>query len=124
MAPYAGASLEKKLGLKGCTTLRLLGAPKELTQKLASARQADGEADLVMLFVHTPTELGERLGAAMDSVAERGSLWIAWPKGGKGARGEVTQLLVREQGMAAGWVDYKVASLDGTWSALRFARRD
>jgi hypothetical protein len=26
--------------------------------------------------------------------------------------------------MAAGWVDYKVASLDETWSALRFCRRD
>jgi hypothetical protein len=30
---------------------------------------------------------------------------------------------VREQGMAAGWVDYKVASLDETWSALRFRKR-
>jgi hypothetical protein len=43
--------------------------------------------------------------------------------GGKGARGEVTQLLVREGGMAASWVDYKIASLDQTWSALRFTRR-
>jgi hypothetical protein len=60
----------------------------------------------------------------MESVADRGSLWVAWPKGGKGARGELTQLVVRRQGMAAGWVDYKIASLDETWSALRFRRRN
>jgi hypothetical protein len=124
MAPYAGASLEKKLGLRGSATLRLMGAPKELTETLAAARQTDGEAELVMLFVRTLTELDEKLAAAMGSVAEGGSLWIAWPKGGKGARGDVTQLLVRERGMSAGWVDYKVASLDETWSALRFCRRD
>ena len=124
MAPYAGASLEKKLGLTGSSMLRLIGAPRELTQKLAAARQTDGEAELVMLFVRTPTELDEELGAAMCSVAEGGSLWVVWPKGGQGARGDLTQLLVRERGMAAGWVDYKVASLDETWSALRFARRD
>jgi hypothetical protein len=124
MAPYAGATLEKKLGLTGSATLRLVGAPKELAEKLEAARQTDGAAELVMLFVRTPTELDEELTGAMDSVAEGGSLWIAWPKGGKGARGDVTQLLVRERGMAAGWVDYKVASLDETWSALRFCRRD
>jgi hypothetical protein len=124
MAPYAGATLEKKLGLTGSATLRLIGAPKELAKKVEAARQTDGAAELVMLFVRTPTELDEELTGAMDSVAEGGSLWIAWPKGGKGARGDVTQLLVRERGMAAGWVDYKVASLDETWSALRFCRRD
>jgi hypothetical protein len=124
MAPYADASLEQKLGLTGSATVRLIGAPKELTKKLAAARQTDGEAGLVMLFVQTPAELEQELPAAMDSVADGGSLWVAWPKGGKGARGDVTQLLVRERGMAAGWVDYKVASLDETWSALRFCRRD
>ncbi|HET8872381.1 MAG TPA: hypothetical protein VFM83_01735 [Gaiellaceae bacterium] len=124
MAPYAGATLEKKLGLTGSATLRPIGAPKELAKKLEAARQTDGAAELVMLFVRTPTELDEELAGAMDSVAQGGSLWIAWPKGGKGARGELTQLLVRERGMAARWVDYKVASLDETWSALRFCRRD
>ena len=124
MAPYAGTTLEKKLGLTGSATVRLIGAPKELREKLATARQTDGEAELVMLFVRTPTELDEEIVVAMGSVAEGGSLWIAWPKGGKGARGDVTQLLVRERGMSAGWVDYKVASLDETWSALRFCRRD
>jgi hypothetical protein len=124
MAAYAGATLEQKLGLAGSGTVRLIGAPKELGKKMAAARQTDGAAELVILCVRTPAELEDELSGAMDAVIEGGSLWVAWPKGGKGARGDVTQLLVRERGMAAGWVDYKVASLDETWSALRFCRRD
>jgi hypothetical protein len=123
MAPYAGASFEQKLGLEGSGTVRLIDAPDEFVEKIETARRTDGEAELVMLFARTPAELQEKLRAAMDAVADDGSLWIAWPKGGKGAHGELTQLVVREQGMAAGWVDYKIASLDDTWSALRFRKR-
>jgi Protein of unknown function (DUF3052) len=124
MAPYAGASLEQKLGLAGSATVRLFGAPEGFTAKIEAARQTDGEADLVILFARSPAELETELLGAMESVAESGSLWIAWPKGGRGARGDLTQLDVRERGIAAGWVDYKIASLDDTWSALRFRRRD
>jgi hypothetical protein len=124
MAPYAGASLEQKLGLTGSARVCLIRAPDEFVERIEAARQTDGEAELVILFVRTPSELEAELARAMDSVAEGGSLWVAWPKGGKGARGEVTQLLVRERGMAAGWVDYKIAALDETWSALRFRKRN
>jgi hypothetical protein len=124
MAPYAGASLEQKLGLTGSSRVRLIRAPEEFVERIDAARQTDGDAELVILFVRTPSELEAELAKAMGAVAEGGSLWVAWPKGGKGARGEVTQLVVREQGMAAGWVDYKIAALDETWSALRFRKRN
>jgi CheY-like chemotaxis protein len=123
MAPYAGASLEQKLGLTGSARVRLVGAPGEFAEQIEAARQTDGDAELVILFVRSPGELSEELPQAMESVAEGGSLWVAWPKGGKGARGELTQLVVREQGMAAGWVDFKITALDDTWSALRFRQR-
>jgi CheY-like chemotaxis protein len=123
MAPYAGASLEQKLGLEGSATVRLVGVPDEFAAQIEEARRSDGQAELVILFARTPPELDDELPAAMESVAEGGSLWVAWPKGGKGSRGDLTQLVVRERGMAAGWVDYKIASLDDTWSALRFKRR-
>jgi hypothetical protein len=124
MAPYADATLEQKVGLTGSATVRLIGAPDEFAERIEAARQSDGPAELVMLFVRSPAELEQELAGAMASVNEEGSLWIAWPKGGKEARNELTQLVVRERGMAAGWVDYKVASLDDMWSALRFRRRD
>jgi CheY-like chemotaxis protein len=123
MAPYAGASLEQKLGLAGSSRVRLIRAPEDFAEQIEEARRTDGEAELVILFARTPADLDQELRGAMESVAGDGSLWVAWPKGGKGTRGDLTQLVVREQGMAAGWVDYKIASLDDTWSALRFRKR-
>jgi CheY-like chemotaxis protein len=123
MAPYAGVPLEKKLGLTGSATVRLIDPPPEFAETIEAARQTDGPADLVILFVRTADDLENELPAALEAVVEGGSIWIASPKGGKGARGELTQLVVRDRAMAAGWVDYKVASLDDTWSALRFKKR-
>jgi hypothetical protein len=124
MAPYVGVPLEQKLGLAGDARARLIGAPQEFESLVEEARRTDGPADVVLLFARTNEELDEQLPGAMDAVDEGGSLWIAWPKGGSGARGDVTQLVVRERGMSAGWVDYKIASLDDTWSALKLRRRD
>ena len=123
MSPYAGVPLEQKLGLTGSSRVRLIGAPEDFAEKMEEARRTDGEAELVILFARTLDDLEQELTGAMDSVAEEGSLWVAWPKGGKGARGDLTQLVVRERCMGAGWVDFKIASLDATWSALRFRKR-
>jgi len=35
----------------------------------------------------------------------------------------LTQPAVRAFGLAAGWVDFKISSIDDTWSGLCFARR-
>ena len=47
----------------------------------------------------------------------------AWPKKSSGVTSDLTQPLVRAYGLARGLVDYKVASMDRTWTGLRFARR-
>jgi hypothetical protein len=123
MAPYAGRTLEEKLGLSGSANVRLIDAPAELAAKLETARQTDGPAELVMLFVRTPAELDQELGGALEAVADGGTIWVAWPKGGKTAKGDLTEPVVRERGLAEGWVDFKVASIDDTWSGLRFKQR-
>jgi hypothetical protein len=123
MAPYAGRTLEEKLGLSGSANVRLIDAPAELAAKLETARQTDGPAELVMLFVRTPAELDQELANALEAVAEGGTIWVAWPKGGKTAKGDLTEPVVRERGLAEGWVDFKVASIDDTWSGLRFKQR-
>jgi hypothetical protein len=122
-APYAGRTLEEKLGLKGDSNIRLIGAPDGFSEKLAAARQTDGPAELVMLFARTPEELEAELPAALRAVTEGGSIWVAWPKGGKTAKGDLTEPVVREHGLGLGWVDFKVASIDDTWSGLRFKAR-
>jgi hypothetical protein len=61
--------------------------------------------------------------ARMATLAENGPLWIAWPKRASGAATDLTQQRVREIGLAAGLVDYKICSIDETWSGLLFTRR-
>ena len=48
-------------------------------------------------------------------------LWVIWPKKASGMQTDLSQVIVRRIGMDAGLVDYKIASIDETWSGLRFA---
>ena len=48
-------------------------------------------------------------------------LWVIWPKKTSGMQTDLSQVSVRRIGMDAGLVDYKIASIDETWSGLRFA---
>lgn len=56
-------------------------------------------------------------------MAEGGGLWIAWPKKASGVASDLTQTVVRKFGLDAGLVDYKICSIDKTWSGLLFTRR-
>jgi hypothetical protein len=53
----------------------------------------------------------------------KGGLWIAWPKKASGVASDLSQTAVRKVGLASGLVDYKVCSIDTTWSGLKFALR-
>jgi hypothetical protein len=51
------------------------------------------------------------------------AMWIVWPKKASGVKSDLTQNVVREVGLASGLVDYKVSSIDRTWSGLKFTTR-
>jgi hypothetical protein len=51
------------------------------------------------------------------------TLWIVWPKKASALAGDLGEARVREMGLAAGLVDYKVCAVDETWSGLAFASR-
>ena len=63
------------------------------------------------------------LRARLSAFAEEGGLWIVWPKKSSGVVTDLSQTAVREVGLAAGLVDYKVCSINETWSGLLFTRR-
>ena len=127
---YSGTPLPKKLGIKPGTTVNLLGAPDDFGQTLGPLPEgadldwnASAPAPLTVWFLGSIAEMGNGLPRAIDAVAERGGLWMAWPKRASGIATDVTQQAVREAGLAAGLVDYKVAAIDNTWSGLLFTRR-
>ncbi len=129
-AGYSGTPLPKKLGIKPGMSVALLDAPEEFAETLGPLPEGaslgwegSGTSPLAVWFVRSVAELEVGLARAIGAVEERGGLWMAWPKRASGVATDLTQQAVREAGLAAGLVDYKVAAIDGTWSGLLFTRR-
>jgi len=127
MAAYAGVSLAKKLGIKPEGVVALVDAPPGFTKKLEPlpvgtkvVGNATDSAGLTLWFVRSERELRDQI-RRMVPLARGGSLWIAWQKKASADAGGLTQALVRTIAISAGLVDFKICSLDDTWSGLRFS---
>jgi CheY-like chemotaxis protein len=128
-AAYAGRPLVQRLGIKRGMHVALVGAPSEFKGTLTPLPQGvrltavpSHVSDLILWFVRRPSDLKRGLPKMRMSLG-KAHMWIAWPKGGTAAKGDLTQQVVRAQALAAGLVDYKICSVDTTWSALLFRRR-
>ncbi len=129
MDAYAGQPLPKKLGVKKGMCIALVDAPSGFTRLLEPIPEGtqfkDDSAEgcaMAIWFVRSQLGLAQAVQAAWRLEALQ-SLWIAWPKKASGITTDLTQQVVREAGLAQRWVDYKICSIDQTWSGLCFARR-
>jgi CheY-like chemotaxis protein len=127
---YSGTPLPKKLGLQPRGVLAALRAPagfaKALGELPAGSRlvtRLPREANVVVVFCRALAELRADWRAAAACLADRGSLWIAWPKKAARLTTDLTEDVVRAFGLDQGLVDTKVCAIDATWSGLRFSRR-
>ena len=129
MAGYAGTPLPKKLGMRENYSLLLVNAPESFERKLdrmparAEITTNSAQANVALLFATSQAELGRDFRPLAKELPQKVALWIAWPKKASGIKTDISENLVREFGLDAGWVDYKICSIDGTWSGLCFARR-
>jgi hypothetical protein len=126
-AGYSGTPLPKKLGIKEGTRVALIGAPPgfdvgPLPAGALLRRGARGAADLTLWFVRSRKELAAGV-RAMVPRSEDSGLWIVWAKKTSPLAGDVNENDVRDTGLAAGMVDFKVCAVDLDWSGLRFNRR-
>ena len=124
----SGRPLLDKLGVKPGFKVALMASPKgfadtlkPLPAKVTFTARPDPNADLYLCFARTTRELQAHLLSL--GIAERQTLWLVWPKKASGVKSDLDGNVVRTTGLAAGWVDYKVCSVDDTWSALAFKRR-
>ena len=129
LAGYSGTPLPRKLGIKPGYAVATPGAPDdfqetlgELPENVVLRRRVQGRCDLVVWFVGSRRQLRQRV-QRYGKKAGAGGLWICWPKKASGVTSDLSELVVRETGLANGLVDYKIASIDQTWSGLRFTRR-
>jgi hypothetical protein len=121
--------LPKKLGIKPGFKVALLTSPRgfastlnPLPEKVSFTARPEPEADLFMAFARSNAELQAHL-LVLPRTIDRQTLWLAWPKKASGVPSDLDGNVVRESGLAAGWVDFKVCSVDDTWSGLAFKRR-
>jgi|SRR5690348_6052915 len=129
MKRYAGSSLVKKLGVKPGTKLALLGTPEGFEEQLGDLPEGveletrmSRQTALVLWFVRSRRELGG-VDFMSARLPEGGSIWIVHPKQTSRYKVDFNQNDVRQAGLAAGLVDYKVCAVDADWSGLKFARK-
>lgn len=129
LAGYSGTPLPKKLGIKPDSSVALVGAPQGFRKTLGElpegARLRDafrGRENLAIWFVRSRAELTRRM-KPLASRLDQGKLWIAWPKKASKLAADVGESDVREAGLAAGLVDFKICAIDADWSGLLFTRR-
>jgi CheY-like chemotaxis protein len=129
MAGYSGTPLVKKLGIKTNSVLALVNAPKDFEKTLGRLPEsvtihsdARGHPDLIIWFTLSCTDL-ERDVAKFGSLLGKRGIWIAWPKKTSGVVTDLSEKIVRQLGLASELVDYKICSIDATWSGLLFTKR-
>jgi CheY-like chemotaxis protein len=126
---YSDTPLVKKLGIKPNSVVALANAPHDFAEKLGDLpdgvtvrTRTSTRCDLTIWFNKSRKELRANIGKMAVTIG-KGRLWIAWPKKGTSSVSDLTQQDVREIGLAAGLVDFKICSIDERWSGLLFTRR-
>jgi hypothetical protein len=126
---YASRPTVEKLGVKAGMRVGLLGAPpgfadslKDLPAKVSFTAKPSLDCDLFLVFVRSRRELEAQL-VAIGRVAAKQTAWFAWPKRASSVATDLDGNVVRETSLGAGFVDFKVCSIDDTWSGLAFKRK-
>ena len=123
VAGYSGTPVQKKLGLKPGTRLRLLRPPRRFLEPAEGWLLVDDRFNVAVAFCLSIDEVADAFTQLEPHLDPPGGIWIAWPKKASGISTDCSDMAVRDAGLATGLVDNKVCAIDETWSALRFARR-
>jgi len=129
IAGYSGTPLPKKLGIRENSRVVIVNSPQRFERNLepmpAGAEIIDDAslANVSILFAKSEAELVRGFRTQAKSLPQKVAFWIAWPKQASGIKTDLKEQVIREFGLAQGWVDYKVCAIDETWSGLCFARR-
>ncbi len=128
-AGYSGQPLAKKLGIKPHMTVALHAAPEDFAETVGPLPEgarlragARGNYGLLIWFARSRKDLHHGIDH-MALLAADVPLWIAWPKKASGLDTDLSETDVRQRGLDAGLVDYKICAIDATWSGLLFRRR-
>jgi hypothetical protein len=124
MERYAGRTTAQKLGVKENSTITVIDPPRDYAKVLGCLPanveiMEDPEAlsPVTVCFAREPEDLPAILELGRK-IAGKTKFWICWQKG---KRTGFNDIPIRNAAVALGLVDYKVCSLDATWSGMVFA---
>lgn len=113
-------STARKLGLAGAASV--IDAPRGYAKSLGELPEGvelheveQAQHPLTLWWVPDAAAFEARLREARRWAA-RTKLWILWRKGSK----DLTQISIRQACAVFGMVDYKICSVDSTWSGMLF----
>jgi hypothetical protein len=129
-AGYSRKPLIEKLGIKEGMKCAALNAPPHypvLLGKLPGGvkiqTRLGKEMDFIHLFSVQAGEVAKKFPLLVTSLADKGMIWISWPKKSSSIATDLTENVVREIGLKLGVGDVKVCAVDEDWSGLKFLRR-
>jgi hypothetical protein len=124
MDRYASRTTAQKLGIKENSTVTVVDPPRdylrvfgELPDGVEVSEDPETLSPVTVCFVRNHDDLPDTLSLGRK-IAGKSKFWICWQKGKKSG---INDIPVRNSAVALGLVDYKVCSLDPTWSGLVFA---
>jgi hypothetical protein len=127
MERYGDRTVSQKLGIKAGDVVTAIDAPRNFPDLLGNVPEGVEFAGdelkpgpVTLWFIHDSAAYQAQV-AKRRGLAKRSKLWVVWPKAEAGKRVGITQNLVREAGIKAGLVDYKICAVDEKWSAILFA---
>ena len=127
---YSGTPLAQKLGIKPDHVLLLDRQPDGLDlgdlpagSVVRRLPRAGSRLDVTLTWHTSLASLEKRLPVLFERTTTTGMVWVCWPKRASKMPTDLDENQVRDLGLELGFVDVKVAAIDGTWSGLKFVRR-
>ena len=102
-----------------------MGVPasaSELQQLPPGAASARTDLDVIVIFATKTAHLA-KFATLLPTLADRGGLWVSWPKKTSKVPHELEFGTVQATGLKLGLVDNKICRIDDDWQAMRFVRR-
>jgi len=123
---YSGTALEKKLGIKENSSIRLINAPENyfdlFTEWPDNVKISDDpriKKNLIHFFTKEFSEYYSLLPLLKKEIEQNGIIWVSWPKKTSKISSDVSEDLIRNYALETGLVDIKVCAVDEDWSALK-----
>lgn len=129
MAGYSDKSLQEKLGFKDGMSTYFAHAPAEYFEALGHRTfthrpDEDGMYDFIHAFFTEKEQMSASSQILVSKLADRGALWISWPKKSSGESTDISEQDLRDIFLPLGVVDTKVCAVTDVWSGLKFVWRN